>query len=185
MKYGGLISGRRVRSNGTPTVGRSVCQSDRKFLSERISSLRPHLAVLAVAVGAWIAFGAGVWRLLSSGEIPWALFGLGTAHALVALAGFVTWKHVRCGDDHYIVSDLFKSETISFSDVCMVVEARGFLWNTVRIHLCRPSRFGWGISFVPTCWAGMSGSLVAAWRTRRSTRPSERNRTDRVDSLSP
>jgi len=185
MKYRGLISGRRVRSNGTSTVGISVYQSDRNVFSERISSLSPHLVVLTVAVGAGIAVGVGIWRLLSSGEIPWALFALGIAHALVAMAGFATWKHVRCGEDHYIVSDIFKSETISFNDVCMVVEARGFLWNTARIHLCRPSRFGWGISFVPTCWAGMSGSLVAAWRTRRSTRLSERKRTDRLDLLKP
>jgi hypothetical protein len=134
---------------------------------QRISSLRPHIVVFLAVLASAVALSSALRQAISSGHMPWAMLALGAAHGVVALAGFMAWKRVRRGARHYVVSDLFKSEAISFDDVFRVTEARGFLWKTVRIHLRRPSRFGWDVSFVPARSAGMSSPLVSAWRTRR------------------
>jgi hypothetical protein len=134
---------------------------------QRISSRRPQFVVLLAALGSVIAVSATLQTKIVSGQMSWAMVALGNANAFVALATLMTWKQVWSGERHYVVSSLFKSETISFDDVCMVLEARGLIWNTVRIHFNRPTHFGWGISFVPARSIGTSCEVVAAWRTRR------------------
>ncbi len=134
---------------------------------QRISSRRPQFVVLLAALGSVIAVIATLKTIMVSGQISWVMFALGIANAFVALATLMTWKQVWSGERHYVASSLFKSETISFDDVCMVLEARGLIWNTVRIHFNRPTRFGWGISFVPARLVGTSCEFVAAWRTHR------------------
>jgi len=106
---------------------------------------------LLAALGAGVTAPAVVWRVLSVGQIPWALLALGLALAGVSLTAAQMWKRVQLGKRHYVVSNFFKSEAIAFHDVCMVVEAPGVFWKTVRIHLRRPSRFGWEVAFVPRC----------------------------------
>lgn len=134
---------------------------------QRISSRRPQFVVLLAALGSVIAIIASLQTLLVTRQMPWVMFALGIVNAFVALAALMAWKQVWGGERHYVVSSLFKSETISFDDVCMVLEARGLIWNTIRIHFNRPTRFGWGISFVPVRSVGTSCEVVTAWRTRR------------------
>jgi hypothetical protein len=100
--------------------------SDRSGFSERIASVRPRIVIMLTVVGAAIALGFAGLGLLDSGEIPWLWSALGGGCAFVAVIGFMSSKCVRCGANHYVVSDLFTSEAIPFNDVCMVVEAPGF-----------------------------------------------------------
>lgn len=141
----------------------------------RISSLMPHVVMLFVLIGAAAAFGFTTKQWFSSGRIPWALLALGIMHAVVALAGFARWKRVRRGADHYHVSDFIRSETISLVDVCMVVEERGFIWNSVHIHFRRLTRFGWSVSYVPIGSARWLDWLVAGARFRGASKPRAMN----------
>lgn len=134
----------------------------------RISSLVPHVVVLCAAIIAVTAIGSAAKQLLASGHVPWTLLALGLAHAVVALAGFVLWKHVRSGEGHYVVSNFIKSERISFDDVCMVVQDDGLIWNRVHIHFRRPTRFGWSVSYVAVPPTGNSASLLASWQRHQS-----------------
>lgn len=133
---------------------------------QRISSRRPQFVVLLAALGSVSAVSLTAQTIIVSGQMSWVMFALGIANSFVALAGFMTWKQVWRGERHYVVSSWFKAETIPFDDVCIVLEARGLIWNTVRIHFNRPTRFGWGVSFVPALSAGTPGEVVTAWRTR-------------------
>ena len=142
--------------------------SDRGGFSERISSVRPGIVIALAMIGAGVAFGFVGLRLLDSGEIPWLWSASGGGCAFVAAIGFVSSKCVRCGASNYVVSDFFTTETIAFNDVCMVVEAPGPFWDSVRIHLCRPSRFGWAVSYIPASSATKSCSLFASWRAHES-----------------
>ena len=63
--------------------------------NKRISSLMPHIVILFALVGAAAAFGFATKQWFTSGRVPWALLVLGIVHAVVAMAGFVMWKHVR------------------------------------------------------------------------------------------
>lgn len=144
-----------------------VIEADRVDSLQRISSRRPKFVLLLATLGTAVAIRATLRAVVSSEELPWAMLALGMANAVVALATLMTWKHVRSDDRRFVVSDLFKSETFAFDDLCMVVEARGMIWNTVRLHFNRSTRFGWDISFVPARSVGNPRSLVAAWRTRR------------------
>jgi len=137
----------------------------------RVSSLMPHMVILFASLGAAAAFGIATKQWFSSDRVPWALLVLGMVHAVVALAGFVIWKRVRRGPDHYHVSDFIRSETISLADVCMVVEERGFIWNTVHIHFRRLTRFGWSVSYVPIRSVRWLDWLVADARLRGTSEP--------------
>lgn len=137
----------------------------------RISSLIPHVVSLLALIGAITAFGFTTKQWLLSGRFAWALLVLGMVHAVVALAGLVMWKRVRRGPDHYRVSDFIRSETISLVDVCMVVEERGFIWNTVHIHFRRLTRFGWSVSYVPIRSVRWLDWLVADARLRGTSEP--------------
>lgn len=136
---------------------------------QRISSLRPHVLVFLVVLGAVVAFSLVLNRMISSGQIPWALLFLAAAHTMVALAGCLAWKRVRRSNGYYVMSDLFRSEAVSFDDVCMVVEEQGFIWNGVCIHFKRRTRFGWSVSYVPTRSTSCLDWLVSAFRPRRSS----------------
>ncbi len=133
----------------------------------RISSLVPHVVVLCAVIIAVTAIGSAAKQLLASGHVPWTLLALGLAHAVVAFAGFVLWKHVRSGARHYVVSNFIKSERIAFDDVCMVVQDGGLIWNRVHIHFRRPTRFGWSVSYVVVPPTGRLASLLAALQRRR------------------
>lgn len=146
-----------------------VSKADNPDAVKRISTPGPHIVVLLAVLGSAVAFSSALQQMAASGDIPWAMLALGSAHAIAALAGFMAWKCVRYGNRHYVVSDFFKSETISFDDVCMVVNSHGFLWNTARIHLRRPSRFGWTVSFVPVHAVRESRPLFSAKRTQKFT----------------
>ena len=137
---------------------------------QRISSRWPQWVVLLGALCALIVFSAALKTLFLSGQVPWLRFALGIVPAFVSVVAFLTWKHIWRGERHYVVSDLFKSETIPFDDVCLVVEAHGLIWNTVRVHFNRPTRFGWDVSFVPERSVGTSCALATAWRTRQLTK---------------
>lgn len=39
-------------------------------------------------------------------------------------------------------------EIVTVDDVCMIVTKAGPSWKRLRIHLGRPARFGWALSFV-------------------------------------
>lgn len=134
---------------------------------QRISSRWTQWIVLLTTLGALVAISVVLKTRMFAGKMPWVWSVLGITSALAAVVPFVAWKQVWRGERHYMVSNLFKSEVISFDDVCLVVEARGLIWNTVRVHFKRPTRFGWDVNFVPARSVGTSCTLAAAWRTRR------------------
>lgn len=162
----------RVRAEAARSYLGPVNLTEGAEANSRISSLMPHFVILFALIGATAAFGFTTKQWFASGRIPWAMLVLGIVHAVVALAGFIMWKHVRRGPDHYHVSDFIRSETISLTDVCMVVEERGFLWNSVHIHFRRLTRFGWSVSYVPirssVRWLDW---LVAGARFRGASEP--------------
>jgi hypothetical protein len=71
-----------------------------------------------------------------------ATFAVGIG--LIAL----TCKVVQKRGNEYRVSTLFYNEVVTVDDVCMTVTKPGPFWTRLRIHLRRPARFGWMISFV-------------------------------------
>lgn len=115
----------------------------------RISSLKPRVVVLGAAIIAATAIGFAAKQLFASGHVSSTLLALGIAHVIVALTGCVMWKNVRSSPRHYVVSNLIKSERISFDDVCMVVEGQGLIWKNIQIHFRRPTRFGWSVCYIP------------------------------------
>lgn len=135
---------------------------------QRVSPATPWTVTLLAALSAGVAVPAVVWRVLSVGQIPWALLALGLALAGVSLTAALMGKRVQLGKRHYAVSNFFKSEAIAFHDVCMVVEAPGVFWKTVRIHLRRPSRFGWEVTFVPR---RATETSPTRWRKAGAVRP--------------
>ena len=161
----------KIRAEAARSYLGPVNLTEEAEANTRISSLMPHIVILFAFIGAAAAFGFATRQWFSSGRIPWALLVLGIAHAIVALAGFVSWKRVRRGADHYHVSDFIRSETISLVDVCMVVEERGFIWNTVHIHFRRLTRFGWSVSYVPIRSVRWLDWLVADARLRGTSEP--------------
>jgi hypothetical protein len=109
----------------------------------RVSSFKPHLAGVLV-VG---TLSACLLGLLRSHNDAWPLITAGTAIALGLIA--LNCKVVYQRGNEYRVSTLFYSEFVKVDDVCMTVTNPGPLWTRFRIHLRRPARFGWMVSFVP------------------------------------
>jgi len=134
--------------------------------TERISSLAPHSAAMALAAMGvtWLAVTS--YQAIYLAKIPLAPFGMATAHLLVAGIVLTAWKHVRRGEGHYFVTNFLKSETVRFEDVCAVVNSSGVYWTTARIHFRRKTRFGWAISYVPAKGAEQ-GTAVSAHPRRR------------------
>lgn len=161
----------RIRAEAAQSYLGPVNLTEEAEANSRISSLMPQVVMLFALIGAAAAFGFTTKQWYTSGRIPWALLVLGIAHVVVALAGFVRWKRIQRGPGHYHVSDFIRSETISLIDVCMVVEERGFLWNSVRIHFRRLTRFGWSVSYVPTRPMRSLNWLGGIVRSRQSIEP--------------
>lgn len=149
MKYRRHSLAARIRAAAARSYLGPVNLTKEVEVDPRISSSMPHVVVLYCVIGAATAFGFAASQWASSGRIPWVLLLLGIVHTGVALVGWVMWKCIRRGPDHYHVSDFIRSETISMVDVCMVVQERGLLWRGVRIHFRRSTRFGWSVAYVP------------------------------------
>jgi len=143
-----------------PLSGPSNQDRDGKQLA-RISSRKPDMTTGLATLIAAICFGAAAKQLLASNQAPWMLLSMGIGHLFIALAGFVMWKRVQSGAGHYVISDFVKSERIPFENVCMVVQSHGLIWESIRIHFRRPTRFGRSVAYVPVVPAARSGTLVA------------------------
>lgn len=137
---------------------RAIQGRDGKQLT-RISSRKPDIAIGLATLIAAICFGAASKQLLASNEVPWILLTLGIGHLLVALAGVALWKRVQSDAGHYVISDFIKSERIPFENVCMVVQSHGLIWESIRIHFRRPTRFGRSVAYVPIVPVGRSAAL--------------------------
>lgn len=131
-----------------PVIGRtdqsgcSGCGSWR-----RVSSFKPQLvAVLLVAIAVWMTMSLLVSRNDLAPLVPIITGGAAVAFGVTALSSKVVHRR---GND-YRISTLFYSEVATVDDVCMAVTKPGPLWTRLRIHLRRPARFGWTITFVPT-----------------------------------
>ena len=110
----------------------------------RVASFKPQVVTVLLAV---IAVCASVVLLdLHHNAVPLITGGTTVALGLIAL----TSKIVHRRGNDYRVSTLFYSEVATVDDVCMTVTKTGPLWTRFRIHLRRPARFGWTITFVPT-----------------------------------
>lgn len=81
----------------------------------------------------------------SNEAFPLVAGGSAIAFGLIAL----NCKTVHQRGRDYRVSTLFYSELVRVDEVCMTVRNPGPLWTRCRIHLRRPARFGWMVSFVP------------------------------------
>lgn len=171
MKHRKTSLAGRIRAEAARSYRGPANLADEADANPRISSLMPHVVSLLALIGALTAVGFTTKQWLLSGRFAWALLVLGIMHAVVALAGFVRWKRVQSGPGHYHVSDFIRSETISLVDVCMVVEERGFIWNTVHIHFKRLTRFGWSVSYVPARPIRLLDWLAGTVRSRQSSEP--------------
>jgi hypothetical protein len=143
----------------------------------RISSLTP----LTVSVGALLMGSAlTLAAMLNASTRPVLaalLLLLAAAHILVGLALKTTLKFVSFDGQCYRITGLLRTEELAPRDVCLVVEARGVLWSVIRLHFNRPTRFGYGIAFVPVvsrkdfaaCLRGFrnpSGSSLSSMESR-------------------
>lgn len=109
----------------------------------RVSSPKPYLfGLLLTGIVAACLLAA-----MREHEVVWPLTAAGTMIATGLLA--LNWKVVHKRGNDYRVATLFYSEVVTVDDVCMTVTHPGRLWTRFRIHLRRPARFGWMISFVP------------------------------------
>ena len=115
----------------------------------RISSFKPYVAG---AVGTFLTalFALVLWH----GRPEVVAIVIGTASVAFGLIA-LTCKVVHSRGGEYRISTAFFSETIGARDICMVVTKPGPLWTSIRIHLRRPIRLGWVVSFVPTHHAGL------------------------------
>ena len=110
----------------------------------RVSSFKPQIVAALVLV---IAFCSSfVLMEAQSDLIPLIAGGSSVAAGLIALTSKVVHRR---GND-YRITTLFYSEVASVNDVCMTVTKPGPIWTKFRIHLRRPARFGWTVTFVPT-----------------------------------
>jgi len=109
----------------------------------RVSSFKPYLAgfLLTAAVSVCLMI---ILREHSS-ALPLIIAGTVVALGLVAMNSKVIYKR----GSEYRITTLFYSEVVTIDDVCMTVTNPGTLWTRSRIHLRRPARFGWMVSFVP------------------------------------
>jgi hypothetical protein len=109
----------------------------------RVSSLKPQLFALSTVVaGACVSFS------LTETRIEWITLvagGIAVAAGLIALTSKVVHKR----GNEYRISTMYYSEIVTVDDVCMTVTKAGPCWKRIRIHLRRPARFGWALSFVP------------------------------------
>jgi hypothetical protein len=109
----------------------------------RVSSLKPYvIGLLLIGIAA-----ACLIRLLPEHDavIPLVTAGISIAAGLMAL----NWKVVHQRGNDYRITTLYYSEVVTVDDVCMTVKNPGPFWTRLRVHLRRPARFGWMISFVP------------------------------------
>jgi hypothetical protein len=110
----------------------------------RISSFKPQLAAMLII--AMVAFVAGALAGRESNAVPIITGGILIAIGFLALTSKVVHRR---GNEHRI-STLLYSEVVTVDDICMTVTNPGPFWTRCRIHLRRPARFGWRVSFVPT-----------------------------------
>ncbi len=110
----------------------------------RVSSFKPQIFAVLLLV---IAVCSSVVLLGASNHLAPLIAG-GTT-AAISLIAFTSRVVHRRGND-YRISTLFYSEVATVDEVCMTVTKPGPLWTRFRIHLRRPARFGWTITFVPT-----------------------------------
>lgn len=165
MKHSTRIRGGDVRVQSRPATA-----SPRSMTRLRLSSRKPRMVIGLAFAAAALAFLLTGYHFIISGTVGWWMLALGALHAAVVVVGCAMWKNVERGDGHFVVSDLFRSETVAFEDVCLIVEAKGFVWKRSRLHFNRPTKFGWGISFVPTQSAEMYRTPLTNWRSRRIQR---------------
>lgn len=171
-----------MASTSTP-IGQQVAKSHRDehsvgprgFAPEagkrvRISSLSPAI----VSIGGLLMGGLLGFAAMSSAAgqpvLAALLLILAAAHLLVAIALKTSVKSVSFDGQCYRITGFLLTEEIAPSDVCLVVKARGVLWNTIRIHFNRPTRFGYDIAFVPAASHMDSANLVASMRSVRNSK---------------
>lgn len=128
----------------------------------RVSSFKPQLVTVLLAA---IAMCASI-ILFELRNPPMIAAGTTVAMGLIALTSKVVHRR---GND-YRISTLFYSEVATVDDVCMTVTKRGPLWTRFRIHLRRPVRFGWTVTFVPT-----NDALAAFRQNECLSNPQSRN----------
>lgn len=109
----------------------------------RVSSFKPYLAaalvICAISISALVCWGG------SENSFPLITGCSLVAFGLIALQAKVVYRR----HDEYRVATLFHLETVTLEDICMTVKNPRPFWTILRIHLNRPTRFGWAISFVP------------------------------------
>jgi hypothetical protein len=106
----------------------------------RVSSSKPYIVCIAI-----ISLTLLIMVLARDSLWPLVLAGPTIALGLMAL----NWKVVYRRGNEYRVSTLFYTEVVTVDDVCMTVKNSGPIWTRIRIHLRRPTRFGWMITYVP------------------------------------
>lgn len=108
----------------------------------RVSSFKPQL--FAVVVTAVVSACLLVLFREHHAALPLVTGGLVMALGLIAL----TCKVVQTRGSDFRISTVFYSEVVRVEEVCMTVTHPGALWTSYRLHLRRPARFGWMVSFV-------------------------------------
>lgn len=133
--------------------------------AQRISSLRPAiLSTAAILLGGPLSIVA--IRTLFTAPLHGTLLFVPAALLLVAGGALkLGLKSVAFDGNRYRITGLFLTEEIAPGDVCLVVEARGAFWNTIRLHFNRPTRFGYDVAFVPAGSFKNAAVLVARLRS--------------------
>lgn len=125
-----MISSLRKEAGGT------------EFGWTRVSSFKPcFLAVLLTGFAS-----ACLMVLLRKYHEAVLLITAGTAIGFGVIA--LNCKVVHRRGNEYRITTLFYSEVVKAEDVCMTITHPGPFWTRFRIHLKRPARFGWRVSFI-------------------------------------
>lgn len=165
------------------TLGQQVARSHREDCSAepggfafeagkriRVSALAPLIVSLgALFVGSALTLAA-MLNAFTRPALAALLLLLAAIHILVGLALKSTLKVISFDGQCYRITGLLLTEEIAPSDVCLVVEARGVIWNVIRLHFNRPTRFGYDIAFVPATSHMDSANLVATLRSVRNSK---------------
>lgn len=133
----------------------------------RISSLTPVIASIGALLMGSVLSLAAILNAVAQPVLAALLLILAAAHLLVGVVLKIRLKSVSFDGHRYRITGFFRTEEITPSEVCLVVEARGALWNNIRLHFNRPTCFGYDIAFVPAASRRDLSGLVAALRAGR------------------
>lgn len=161
------LDGQPTRCNHIPQFADLPWSAGVPEKGRRISSLTPVIVSIGILLMGSVLSLAAILNAVAQPVLAALLLILAAAHLLVGVALKIRLKSVSFDGHRYRITGFFRTEEITPSEVCLVVEARGTFWNTIRLHFSRPTRFGYDIAFVPAVSRRDLSRLIAALRAGR------------------